>query len=179
MICSDGTNGQAARALGISDECLQHSSGIYGAVAAIERPNQTLVPTPEKRVHNLTFDLSAYGNSSYDEDGKSNFSMKIFGNSKCRFIALAVNKCESKIVKALKTILDKSVSICYVHFKSFPLSHGRIQKGTWSPDPPPPLKNYKHIGFLSNTGPDPMKNHKATKPAFNVRPSSARQRNAI
>ena len=129
MICSDGTNGQAARALGISDECLQHSSGIYGAVAAIERPNQTLVPTPEKRVHNLTFDLSAYGNSSFDEDGKSNFSLKIFGNSKCRFIALAVNKCESKIVKALKTILDKSVSVCNVHFRSFPLTHVRIQKG--------------------------------------------------
>ena len=24
------------------------------------------------------------------------------------------------------------------------------------------------IGFLSNTGPDPLKNHKATKPAFNM-----------
>ena len=30
------------------------------------------------------------------------------------------------------------------------------------------LKNHKNIGFLSNTGPDPLKNHKATKPAFNV-----------
>ena len=28
----------------------------------------------------------------------------------------------------------------------------------------PPLKNHKNIGFLSNTGPDPLKNHKATKP---------------
>ena len=37
----------------------------------------------------------------------------------------------------------------------------------------------KNIGFLSNTGPDPLKNHKATNPAFNVGPSSARQRNAI
>ena len=27
------------------------------------------------------------------------------------------------------------------------------------------------IGFLSNRGPDPLKNHKATKPAFNVGPS--------
>ena len=27
-----------------------------------------------------------------------------------------------------------------------------------------PLKNHKNIGFLSNTGPDPLKNHKATKP---------------
>ena len=32
---------------------------------------------------------------------------------------------------------------------------------------PPPLKNYKNVGFLSNTGPDPLKNRKATKPAFN------------
>ena len=33
--------------------------------------------------------------------------------------------------------------------------------------------------FLSNTCPDPLKNHKATKPAINVVPSSARQQNAI
>ena len=32
---------------------------------------------------------------------------------------------------------------------------------------------------FSNTGPDPLKNHKATKPALNVGSSSARQRNAI
>ena len=43
----------------------------------------------------------------------------------------------------------------------------------------PPLKNHKNIGFLSNTGPDPLKNHKAAKPAFNVGQSSTRQRNAI
>ena len=41
------------------------------------------------------------------------------------------------------------------------------------------LKNHKNIGFLSNTGPDPLKNQKATKQAFNVGPTSARQRNAI
>ena len=43
------------------------------------------------------------------------------------------------------------------------------------------LKNHKvHvIGFLWNTGPDPMKYHKATKLAFKVRPSLACQRNAI
>ena len=33
-----------------------------------------------------------------------------------------------------------------------------------------PLENHKNIGFFSNTGPDPLKNHKATKPAFNVGP---------
>ena len=50
--------------------------------------------------------------------------------------------------------------------------------GTEGPDPPPP-KNHKNIGFLSNSGPDPLKNHKATEPAFNFGLSSARQRNAI
>ena len=44
-------------------------------------------------------------------------------------------------------------------------------------DPLP--ENHNDIGFLSNTGPDLLKNHKATKPAFNVGPSSASQRNAI
>ena len=43
-----------------------------------------------------------------------------------------------------------------------------------------PLKNHKnYIGFVRNTGPDPLTNHKASKPAFNVRPLSAHQRNAI
>ena len=44
--------------------------------------------------------------------------------------------------------------------------------------PPPLLKNHKIIGFHSNTGPDPLKKHNATKPGFNVGPSSAQQRNA-
>ena len=35
-----------------------------------------------------------------------------------------------------------------------------------------PPENHKNIGFLSNTSPDPLKNHKATPPAFNVGPSS-------
>ena len=48
--------------------------------------------------------------------------------------------------------------------------------GTGGPDP---LINYKNIGFLSNTGPDPLKITKATKPEFIVGPSSDRQRNAI
>ena len=58
------------------------------------------------------------------------------------------------------------------------------------PLPPPPLDprmkgvynaflRLINICFHSNTGPDPLKNHKATKLAFNVGPSSVRQRNAI
>ena len=56
----------------------------------------------------------------------------------------------------------------------------RIQRGAGGPEPPPPQKkNHKNIGFLCNIGPDRLNNHKATKPAFNVGPSSSRQRNAI
>ena len=42
-----------------------------------------------------------------------------------------------------------------------------------------PLEKHKTTGFLSNTGPDPLENLKASKPALNVRPISARQRSAI
>ena len=42
-----------------------------------------------------------------------------------------------------------------------------------------PPKKSQNIGFLSNTGLDTLKNHKTTKPALNVMPSSTRQRNAI
>ena len=59
------------------------------------------------------------------------------------------------------------------------------QKWKWTPtprvswSPPPPWKITKNTGFLSNTSPDPMGNHKTTKPAFNVWPPSARQRNLV
>ena len=48
---------------------------------------------------------------------------------------------------------------------------GGSRGGTGGPDPS--LKNRKTIGFLSNTGLAPQKNHKATKPAFNVGPPLA------
>ena len=48
-------------------------------------------------------------------------------------------------------------------------------EGGQGSEPPPPPEKLQNIVFLSNTAPDPLKNHKATKPAFNVGPSSARQ----
>ena len=51
------------------------------------------------------------------------------------------------------------------------------EEGTGCPDPPP--EKSQTLGFLSNTGQDPLKNHKATNPAFYVGPLSARQRNTI
>ena len=55
---------------------------------------------------------------------------------------------------------------------NFGLSLGGSRRGQGSgPPPPPPLKNHENIGFLCNSGPDPLKIHKATKPAFNEGPS--------
>ena len=65
-----------------------------------------------------------------------------------------------------------------VRHKLIKIRHARIQKGIGGPTPPP-LKIHKNIGVLNNTGLDPLKNHKATKPAFNFGPLSACQRNAI
>ena len=54
----------------------------------------------------------------------------------------------------------------------------RGEGGTGGQDPFPP-ENHKNIGFLSNSGPDPLKNDEATEPAFNVGPSSARHLNEV
>ena len=56
--------------------------------------------------------------------------------------------------------------------------HARIQRediGSGPPSPPPHWKITKNIGFLSNAGPDSLKNHKSAEPAFNAGPSSVRQ----
>ena len=42
-----------------------------------------------------------------------------------------------------------------------------------------PPEKLQIIEFLGITGSDPLKNHKDTKPAFDLGPLSARQRNAI
>ena len=65
-----------------------------------------------------------------------------------------------------------------VYFLSISLDTYADPRGTGGQNPIP-LQNHKNIGFLNNTGPDLLKNHRATKPAVNVGPSSARQRNAI
>ena len=60
---------------------------------------------------------------------------------------------------------DLHLTIIILHYVSLYAGPGGGERGYG-----PPLKNHKNIGFLSNTGPDPLKNHKATKPAFNVGP---------
>ena len=51
--------------------------------------------------------------------------------------------------------------------------------GAAVPEPPHPVRKQKYIGFISNTGPEPLINHKAMKPALNVWSSSTRQRMAF
>ena len=53
---------------------------------------------------------------------------------------------------------------------------GISREGTGGPDPP---EKSQKIGVFSITGQDSLRNHKATKPAFNLEPSSAHQPNAI
>ena len=60
----------------------------------------------------------------------------------------------------------------------FRLFHTRIQREDSGSNLPPPEKSQSY-GFLSNTGPDPLKSYKANSQAFDVGPSSARQQNAI
>ena len=85
---------------------------------------------------------------------------------------------------ALRQIVNMvRTSLCYLsHLRVLDAQsslriHVRIQRGDRGSGPP--LKNYKNIVFLSNTGPDPLKKQKANQAAFNVGPSSARPRNAI
>ncbi|KAK6185089.1 hypothetical protein SNE40_007403 [Patella caerulea] len=109
VIVCDGANGQAVRQLGLSDEFIQHSCRAYGAVAAIDRQDASNVPLPERRYHNLFFDLSAYGTDTSQVDGHQGFSLKLFGGSRHRYMTLATNKNESVLVKTLRVVLDRSV----------------------------------------------------------------------
>ena len=109
VIVCDGTHGHSANILGVTDEFIHHSCKSYGAVAALARPEERQIPTPEVKVHNLTFDLNAFGNDCSDDPFPQGFHFKIFGGYRYRYMALAVPKCESKLVKSLKVVLDQTV----------------------------------------------------------------------
>ena len=55
------------------------------------------------------------------------------------------------------------------------VDHAQIQRVEGGRRSGPSPEKSQNIGFLSNTGPDLLEKHNASKPAFNVRPSSARQ----
>ena len=123
-----------------------------------------------------------------------------FPIAKSTFLRAIFLKCDNRDIifvsptHHLKTIIPHlSLALPY-HRKPYPM--GGSRGGTGGPEPPeksiryrvwrdrgsghpPPLKK----GFCSNTGPNTLpnslKNHKASKPTFNVGPPSARLRNAI
>ena len=99
-------------------------------------------------------------------------------------IAKRVCSVYSITIKVIESLLNeqnmKHVQFCPCFmFLSFPIKHGRIQRGRQGVRTPPPLKNHRNIGFPSNIYPNPLKIHKATKPACNAGPSWGRQRSAI
>ena len=81
-------------------------------------------------------------------------------------ICLTVCFLEQDRMDESRSPVEDSIKLLYS--KKFLQANGRIQRGGETGGPPPEkLQKYKG---LSNTGLDPLKNHKATKPAFNVRP---------
>ena len=88
------------------------------------------------------------------------------------------SQCTEIIVKLMNVVQKKAIAsrACVHVYRACADPEGRGGQGVRTP---PPLKNYKNIGYSSNTGPDPLKKIAATKPAFNVGPSSTRQRNVI
>ena len=76
-----------------------------------------------------------------------------------------------------RELVPNHATICLSVFCASPLPCADPEGGQGVPTihSPTPLKNHKNIGFLSNTDLDPLKKQKATKPAFNVGPSSAHQ----
>ena len=100
FIVCDGSRGQSARILGLSDEFSQHSCKAYGAVAALERTQETSVPTSETSVHNITF------------NHVKSFHFKLFGSFRHRYVSLVVPIYQFKQMRAN---LDKCVNNINVH----------------------------------------------------------------
>ena len=95
----------------MSTACVTPVARYYGAVAALELPSECQIPLRERCQHNLHFDLTAYGADSLQVDGHQGFSLKVFGTSRHRYMSLLIPKCESPLVKALRVVLDRSVSV--------------------------------------------------------------------
>ncbi|XP_006122502.1 uncharacterized protein LOC102445422 isoform X1 [Pelodiscus sinensis] len=112
IVIADGSCGESSSVLGISSDYIVESCNAYGANAAIERPDQRQVPTPEIRAHSLYFDLSAYGmdiSSAGKESLKPGFHLKIYGTFRNRYMALACPASDSKVVRFLRHTLNSSI----------------------------------------------------------------------
>ncbi|KAH9515690.1 hypothetical protein Btru_011745 [Bulinus truncatus] len=109
VIACDGSSGQSARLLGLSDEFLHSSCHAFGAVASMDRSELSSVPLAERRVHGLLFDLSAYGIELGHMDLSSGFSLKLFGSTRHRYMSLALPRTEGTLVRHMRLVLDRSM----------------------------------------------------------------------
>ena len=75
-----------------------------------------------------------------------------------RFISSSEVKIHMFFINAEATNWIYILASCHIHAR---IQRGRL--GNRGSRPPPPLKNHKNIGFLSNTDPYHLKNHKAAK----------------
>ncbi|MEE6499868.1 hypothetical protein FKM82_003617 [Ascaphus truei] len=121
IVVADGSCGESSSLLGVSSEYIVESCNAYGANAALERPDQRQVPTPEIRAHHLYFDLSAYGidvpsagkeaTQSHPSVIKPGFHLKIYGTFRNRYMALTCSASDAKVVRFLRHTPNSSVSI--------------------------------------------------------------------
>ncbi|XP_053550780.1 uncharacterized protein LOC128642125 [Bombina bombina] len=119
IVVADGSCGESSALLGVSSEYIVESCNAYGANAALERPDQRQVPTPEIRAHNLYFDLSAYGidvtsagkeaTLGHPTGIKPGFHLKIYGTFRNRYMALACPASDAKVLRFLRHTPNSSV----------------------------------------------------------------------
>ncbi|XP_075432864.1 uncharacterized protein LOC142469954 isoform X1 [Ascaphus truei] len=119
IVVADGSCGESSSLLGVSSEYIVESCNAYGANAALERPDQRQVPTPEIRAHHLYFDLSAYGidvpsagkeaTQSHPSVIKPGFHLKIYGTFRNRYMALTCSASDAKVVRFLRHTPNSSV----------------------------------------------------------------------
>ena len=114
MIVCDGSRGQSARILRLSDEFSHHSCKAYGAVAALERTQETSVPTPETRVYNITFNLLAYENGCGEDSHPQGFHLKLFGSFRHRYMSLVIPRNSFKHIRT-STVFNDLVSNSHGH----------------------------------------------------------------
>ena len=77
-------------------------------------------------------------------------------NNPGNFVSLKVHSFFPKIIPCTTTHATTHFHVLKFFQKSY-LSCVDPEEGTGGPDPPPPLKNHKNIGVLSNNGLDPLK----------------------
>ena len=126
----------------------------------------------------MVFNLFEVRENCYYPRGKKNFKKNLGYNYHFNKMSIS-DKCLSRLIWlheiiALSAGPHISYSICKWVLITSVTSHARIQMGEGQGVRPPEKKYRVSLQYWSGS----PENHKAFRPAFNVGPSSARQRNA-